>query len=130
MPDDNTVGGDRLPDKNEEQDHLSKVVRFAPLLDLFIRIFELVLKILRIITKFGRNCIMEPPHCHGRFLKSSAARFRLFRLRLGQNLDRGLDRNVALYIIDLLGHADMTFDDFARGYIAQTGVLRIRILTI
>jgi hypothetical protein len=35
MPDDNTVGGDRLPDKKEEQDSpLTKVVGLAPLLIL------------------------------------------------------------------------------------------------
>jgi hypothetical protein len=50
MPDDNTVGKDRLPDKKEEQDHLSKVMRLAPLLNLAIRILELMLKIFRIIN--------------------------------------------------------------------------------
>jgi hypothetical protein len=41
---------DRLPDKEEEQDRLTKVVSLAPLFELVIRILELVLKILRIIT--------------------------------------------------------------------------------
>jgi hypothetical protein len=47
MPD----GKDRLPDKKEEQDSLlTKVVSLAPLLDLVIRVFELLLRILRIIN--------------------------------------------------------------------------------
>jgi hypothetical protein len=51
MPEDNTDGRDRLPEsKKEEQDHLSKVANLAPLLDLVIRILELLLKILRIIN--------------------------------------------------------------------------------
>jgi hypothetical protein len=41
----------RLPDnKKEEQDRLSKVTSLAPLFELVIRILEMVLKILRIIT--------------------------------------------------------------------------------
>jgi hypothetical protein len=42
-------GRDRLPGKKEEQDRLAKVVFLAPLLNLIIRVLELVLKMLRVI---------------------------------------------------------------------------------
>jgi hypothetical protein len=42
---------DRLPDnKKEEQGPLSKVCAYTPLFELVIRVLELVLKILRIIS--------------------------------------------------------------------------------
>jgi hypothetical protein len=42
---------DRLPDnKKEEQGPLSRVIALAPLFDLIIRVLELALKILRIIS--------------------------------------------------------------------------------
>ena len=42
-------GKDRLPDKKEERDLLTKVRHLAPLLNLVIRVLELILKIFRII---------------------------------------------------------------------------------
>ena len=41
---------DSLPGKKEEQGPLAKVMNLAPLLDLIIRILELILKVLRIIN--------------------------------------------------------------------------------
>jgi hypothetical protein len=46
MPD----GKDRLPSKKEEQDLLTKVMRLAPLFELALRILELLLKVLGVIS--------------------------------------------------------------------------------
>ena len=43
-------GNGRFPGKKEERDLLTKVRYLAPLLNLVIRVFELLLKILRIIN--------------------------------------------------------------------------------
>ena len=45
MPNDN----DRLPDKKEERDPLSKLVFLAPLLRLILQCLELIRKILNVI---------------------------------------------------------------------------------
>jgi hypothetical protein len=45
------TGKDRLPDKKEEeQDHLAKVVSLAPLATLVLQILELILKIFGVIN--------------------------------------------------------------------------------
>jgi hypothetical protein len=51
MPEDNTDGKERLPErKKEEQGHLSKVLRLAPLLTLALQLLELLLKICGVIN--------------------------------------------------------------------------------